>query len=82
MITQLFGKMKLTANKALLTLKSSTQVNLGPQNPGYLQLFKILHLHKGIKLDRSDCILSKVPEKHHSLLRQRNSRYPSGQACV
>ena len=82
MITQLFGKIKLTANKALLTLKSSTQVNLGPQTPGYLQLFKILHLHKGIKLDRSDCILSKVPEKHHSLLRQRNSRYPSGQACV
>ena len=39
-----------------------------PWVPRYSQLFKVLHLCKGIKLDRPDCILSKVPETEHSTL--------------
>lgn len=41
-------------------------MSIRPWIPGYSQLFKILHLCKGIKLDRPDCILSKVPEREHN----------------
>lgn len=61
--------MRHNPNKAFLALK--LLVLTGAQNPRYSQLFEVLHLRKGIKLDRPDRILAEVPAKEHSLLRQR-----------
>lgn len=60
--------MRHNPNKAFLALK--LLVLMGAQNHRYSQLFEVPHLCKGIKLDRPDRILIKVPAKKHSLLRQ------------
>lgn len=73
--------MRHNAMKVLLTLKPSTHMLIMPWIPKHLQLFEILHLHEGIKLDRSDCILTKVPAKEHSLGKE-TPRYPSRQPHV